>query len=227
MEPDWKILIIEDDTSIRELIELNLQMNGFQSIVAVKSGERGIRLAGRLHPDLILLDIMLPGISGLEVCRKLKSSPRTASIPIVMLTAKGEESDIVAGLELGATDYITKPFSNRVLVARIIAQLRRTSEMLAGDEITLDALTLNLPRHTVCYQGEPLNLTSREFSTLLFLLRHSGQVFTRNQIVSSVQGDDYPVTERSIDVQMFVLRKKLGAWASHIATVRGVGYMVN
>lgn len=223
-----KILIIEDEKDIAELIGFNLQREGFQVITA-RSGEAGLDLAAGSPPDLILLDLMLPDLDGLEVCRILKKDPGTEKIPIIMVTAKGEEADIVAGLELGADDYIPKPFSPRVLLARVRAVFRRVSSQPPTEDDTLafDDLTIVPGKHEVLVKGRPVRLTSTEFSLLHYLARRPGWVFTRQQIVDAVHGDDYPVTDRSVDVQIVGLRKKLGSFGTRIETVRGVGYRMS
>ena len=176
------------------------------------------------RPDLIVLDLMLPGIDGLEVCRALSAY----DIPILMVTAKSEDSDIIIGLEMGADDYITKPFSPRVLIARIRAILRRNRKQVVDDVknsmIKLHGFELDTARHILLSDGEPLDLSVTEFGILEFLLRNPGWVFSRGQIIESVKGSDYPVTERSVDVQILALRKKLGPKGSLIETVRGIGY---
>jgi two-component system, OmpR family, alkaline phosphatase synthesis response regulator PhoP len=223
--PKEKILIVDDEEDILELVRYNLSREGYRTLCAV-SGEEGLKIARAEIPELIVLDLMLPGVDGLDVTRHLKNDDTTRKIPIVMLTAKGEESDIVTGLELGAADYITKPFSPKVLVARIRAVLRRgvedspeEKEVLKSHEITLDA-----GRHEVLVNDKPVQLTFTEFGILHALVRRPGWVFTRNQIVDAVRGDDYYVTDRSVDVQIVGLRKKLGKAGKHIETVRGVGY---
>ncbi|HQC43145.1 MAG TPA: response regulator transcription factor, partial [Verrucomicrobiota bacterium] len=178
-------------------------------------------------PHLILLDIMLPGMDGLTVCRKLKSDEQTASIPIIMLTAKGEESDIIVGLEMGANDYITKPFSNKVLVARIRAQLRQQNEQPDTEEIRYENLVIFPAQRRVLLNQKDVELTFTEFEILALFTRHPGRVYTRDQIISQIRGSDYPVTDRSIDVQIVNLRRKLGPWGNYIHTVRGVGYRMN
>jgi len=220
-----QILVVEDEADILELIRYNLDKEGYQVLTAA-TGEQAMAAARTRPPDLVVLDLMLPGIDGLEVCRLLRRQPATEALPIVMLTAKGEEADIVAGLELGADDYITKPFSPRVMIARIRSVLRRGARGPAGPPgpIHLDALSLDPGRREVRVEGEPVQLTYTEFHILEFLARRPGWVFTRSQIVEGVRGDDYPVTDRSVDVQIVSLRKKLGAMARHIETVRGVGY---
>jgi two-component system phosphate regulon response regulator PhoB len=176
--------------------------------------------------DLIVLDLMLPGLDGLEVAKALKSDPRTKAIPIIMLTAKGEDADMVAGLELGADDYITKPFSPRVLSARVKAVMRRSIREPVDETkvIAIHELEIHPGRRSVVAGGKPLDLTFTEFQLLLVLARRPGWVFTRSQIVDAVRGSDYPVTDRSVDVQVVGLRKKLGACGNYIETVRGVGY---
>lgn len=218
-----RILVIEDDDAIREVVRYTLENNGF-TVLTAADGETGLTLALRERPSLILLDLMLPEMDGLDVCRNLKRDESAREIPVVMLTAKGEESDIVLGLELGAIDYITKPFSGKVLVARIRAHLRRTSEQKSSTEIQFDGLVLDTNAHTARLNGNPIELTFTEFGILLLLARKPGRVYTRDQIVSNVKGDDYPVTDRAIDVQMVNLRRKLGTWSANIETVRGVGY---
>lgn len=220
-----KVLVVEDEEDILELIRYNLAKEGYV-VTGVTTGEDALNVARNAAPDLVLLDIMLPGLDGLEVCRRLKADGRVQHIPVIMLTAKGEESDIVVGLELGATDYVTKPFSPRVLVARIRAVLRRRA-VASGDEDALlvrGPLTLDSARYEVRVEDQVADLTATEFKVLHFLARRPGWVFTRQQIVDAVKGEDYPVTERSVDVQMVGLRKKLGSGSELIETVRGIGY---
>lgn len=219
-----RILIVEDDEAIRDVVRYALESNGFKNVLTAADGEEGLRLALRERPSLILLDLMLPKTDGLEVCRRLKRDESVRDVPVIMLTAKSEESDIVLGLELGAVDYITKPFSTKVLVARVRAHLRQASDLENSTEIRRDGLTLNTAEHSVRLNGEPLELTFTEYGILQLLASRPGRVYTRDQIVSRVKGDDYPVTDRAIDVQMVNLRRKLGAWATNIETVRGVGY---
>ena len=219
-----RILIIEDDDAIREVVRYTLENNGFKDTSEAADGEAGLNIALRERPALILLDLMLPKMDGFEVCRRLKREESTRDIPVVMLTAKGEESDIVLGLELGAVDYITKPFSGKVLVARIRAHLRQAFEQETADEIRRNGLTLKPSEHTARLNGKPLDLTFTEYGILQMLAARPGRVYTRDQIVSRVKGDDYPVTDRAIDVQMVNLRRKLGAWAINVETVRGIGY---
>lgn len=221
-----RILVVDDEEDLLELVRFNLARDGYD-VLGVISGEEALKAVRRDPPDLIVLDLMLPGLDGLEVCRRLKADPRTRDIPIVMLTAKSEERDVVSGLERGADDYITKPFSPRVLSARVKALLRRLeSERTADLESTLEVhdLVIHPGRHEVHLAGQVVDLTYTEFALLHFLAKKPGWAFTRTQIVDAVKGEDYPVTERSVDVQVAGLRKKLGDHASYIETVRGVGY---
>jgi two-component system phosphate regulon response regulator PhoB len=195
-------------------------------VTCVATGEDAVREARADAPDLVVLDLLLPNIDGLEVCKLLRADSRTRHIPVIMLTAKCEEPDVVAGLELGADDYITKPFSPRVLTARIKAVLRRRADAVADPESATRAheLVIHPGRHEVLVAGRPLALTLTEFRLLHFLAQRPGWAFSRVQIVDAVKGDDYPVTERSVDVQVAGLRKKLGRYGAYIETVRGVGY---
>ncbi|HED10354.1 MAG TPA: response regulator transcription factor, partial [Caldithrix abyssi] len=190
------------------------------------TGEDVIAAMQKEKPDLLLLDLMLPGIDGLDVCKSLKKDDDLKEVPIIMLTAKGEDADIVSGLELGADDYITKPFNSSVLLARIKAMLRRKSEKEVSetDIIRIFNIVIHPGRHTVTVDGKPVNLTYSEFRLLQFLARHPGWVYSRYQIVDALRGADYPVTERAIDVQVVGLRKKLGDAGKYIETVRAVGY---
>ena len=222
-----KILIVEDEEDIPELVKYNLEREGFGDIRAVETGEEGIAAVKTFIPDLILLDLMLPGIDGLTVCRKLKSNEKTEHVPVIMLTAKSEEADVVVGLEMGADDYITKPFSNKVLLARVRSVLRRAQgqeKVDTGDVIRRGNLVITPGKRETLLDGQQLELTFSEFEILLLLARRPGWVFTRNQIVNEVKGSDYPVTERAIDVQIVGLRKKLGSAGKKIETIRGVGY---
>ena len=220
-----RILVVDDEEDLLELISYNLTKEGYRVSTAA-SGEEAMREARSNPPDLIVLDLLLPSVDGLEVCKLLKSDSRTKHVPIVMLTAKGEEADVVSGLELGADDYITKPFSPRVLAARIKAVLRRKSQDHPERDAAIQAheLVIHPGRHEVLAAGTPLVLTLTEFRLLHFLAQRPGWAFSRTQIVDAVKGDDYPVTERSVDVQVAGLRKKLGTYGEYIETVRGVGY---
>lgn len=220
-----RILVVEDEEDIQELVRFNLNKDGFQ-VHAVASGEDGLKYAKAEHPSLIVLDLMLPGVDGLNVCKILKNDPKTQHIPVVMLTAKGEESDIVIGLELGADDYITKPFSPKVLTARVRTVLRRKALEAPPEHVTIRSgdLMIDPLKHVVTVKNKPLDLTATEFRVLHFLARKPGWVFTRQQIVDGVRGEDYAVTDRSVDVQMVGLRRKLGSSAELIETIRGIGY---
>ncbi len=220
-----KILIVEDEEDVLELIRYNLQKNGYRTETAA-TGPIALSMAEAVKPDLILLDLMLPGFDGLEVCRNLKKDPKTSAIPIIMVTAKGTEADIVTGLEMGAADYVAKPFSPRVLLARIGAVLRRNraAEAIDTSMLRIHDIEIDSGRHRVTVKNKPADLTSTEFDLLRFLAARPGWVFTRYQIVDAIHGSDYPVTDRSIDVQIVGLRKKLGPAGKYIETVRGVGY---
>ncbi|HOK65647.1 MAG TPA: response regulator [Anaerohalosphaeraceae bacterium] len=220
-----KILIVEDEEDVQELIQYNLRKNGFLCESAL-DGKTALTKADTYKPDLVLLDLMLPRIDGLQVCRSLKSSSTLSKIPVIILTAKGTESDIVAGLEAGADDYITKPFSPQVLLARIKAVLRRAEAPPPGENATIRIHNIEIDpgRHRTFVNGKEVELTSTEFKMLHFLAARPGWVFTRYQIVDAVHGPDYPVTDRSVDVQIVGLRKKLGKAGDLIETVRGVGY---
>ncbi len=223
------VLVVDDERDILELVKYNLDKEGYQ-VTAVATGEDALLAARSKLPDIIVLDLMLPGVDGLEVCRRLKAEPTTRGIPIVMLTAKGDEADVVAGLELGAADYVTKPFSLRELTARIRAALRRgDAEDDAGGTVRVKDLTIHPGRHQVTVGDKAVELTATEFRIMLFLAKRPGWVFTRQQIVDAAQGDDVfvtdrYVTDRSVDVHIVSLRRKLGECGAYIETVRGVGY---
>ena len=220
------ILVVDDETDILELVRYNLQKEGYR-VTTVKTGEEGLQKIRELKPDVVVLDLMLPGLDGLSVCNRLKREEATRSIPVVMLTAKAEDTDIVTGLELGADDYVTKPFSPKVLTARIRAVLRRSGEseaLLKENVITVHGITIDSSRHEVDVNGEEVTLSPTEFAILEHLGRSPGWVFSRTRIIDAVKGKDYPVTERSVDVQILGLRKKLGEVGDVIETVRGVGY---
>jgi two-component system phosphate regulon response regulator PhoB len=221
-----RVLVVDDEDDLLELVRYNLAKDGYD-VECVGSGEQALRSARTSPPDLIVLDLMLPAVDGLEVCRRLKADPKTRDILIVMLTAKGEEADMVAGLERGADDYIAKPFSPRVLSARVRALLRRDeARRLEDQETTIDVheLSIHPGRHEATLAGRLLDLTYTEFALLMFLARRPGWAFSRAQIVDAVKGTDYPVTERSVDVQVAGLRRKLGDHDHYVETVRGVGY---
>jgi two-component system, OmpR family, alkaline phosphatase synthesis response regulator PhoP len=223
--PKERILVVDDEEDILELVRFNLAREGYDVVVAA-SGEKAIDIARKELPHLIVLDLMLPGIDGLEVTRILKNNPETRGIPIVMLTAKGEEPDIVAGLELGADDYVAKPFSPRILLARVRAVLRRKHNEApdASDVVKIHNLIIHPGRREVLVNGKNVPLTFTEFGILHYLVKRPGWVFTRTQIFDAVRGTDYFVTDRSVDVQIAGLRKKLGPSGAFIETVRGVGY---
>lgn len=220
-----KVLLIEDDEDIQELVTFHLGKEGY-TVQVLAAGEGAVDAAKKHASDLILLDLMLPGIDGLQVCRNLRNDQRTRHIPIVMVTAKGEETDIVTGLEVGADDYLTKPFSPKVLVARIRNIMRRKARDAQDDAspITVHDLVIHPGRHEVIFKGKRVELTFTEFRVLQFLARRPGWVYTRQQIVDAVRGEDYAVTDRSVDVQVVGLRRKLGDAGDYIETVRGVGY---
>jgi len=219
------ILVVEDEEDIQELLRYNLTKDGYQ-VHFTGSGESGLQEARKMLPDLLILDLMLPKMNGLEVCRQLKSGADTSHIPIIMLTAKGEESDIVIGLEMGADDYVTKPFSVQVFLSRVKAVLRRNQETELPESgiLSFKDLQIHLGKYEVRVKNELVKLTHTEFMILEFLSRRPGWVFTRGQIVDAVRGDGYAITDRAIDFQIVGLRKKLGDVANYIETVRGVGY---
>ena len=220
-----RILVVDDEEDILELVKYNLEREGYL-VDCVDTGEEAIERAVAIRPDGILLDLMLPGVDGIEVCRELRKNPDTRTSPIIMMTAKGEEADVVSGLEVGADDYVPKPFSTKVLVARLRALLRRTAgetDSEAGEVIRRGTFLLDLGRREASINGKPLDLTFTEFEILRLLAKRPGWVYSRSRIVNEIKGSDYPVTERAVDVQIVGLRKKLGD-ADLIETVRGVGY---
>jgi len=220
-----QILVVEDEEDIQELVKYNLTKENYQ-VHCVGSGELGLQQAKKELPDLLVLDLMLPGMNGLEVCRQLKNDSNTNQIPIIMMTAKGEESDIVVGLELGADDYITKPFSVKIFLSRVKAVLRRKQQSTSSEStsIVFPDLEIHLGKHEVYVKGKLIKLTLTEFKILEFLADKPGWVFTRGQIVDTVRGNGYAITDRAIDFQIVGLRKKLGKVSKYIETVRGVGY---
>ena len=219
-----QILLVEDEKDIVELVQYNLERDGF-SVVSAPNGEEAINILERESPDLILLDLMLPGMDGLETCRLIKQNPKSQNIPIIILTAKSEESDVVVGLQLGADDYVTKPFSPKVLNARIRAVLRRLSEKPSAKDLRrFDNLTIDLIKHKIAYKGKTISFTAIEFNILEFLSRYPGRVFSRDQIMDGVWKEGKFIVDRAVDVHIRGLRKKLERAANFIETVRGVGY---
>ncbi|MBN1424132.1 response regulator [Candidatus Fermentibacteria bacterium] len=227
--PRKTVLVVEDEEDIRHIVRYNLEKEGYH-VVAVAAAEDGLRRVRTEPPDVVILDLMLPGMDGLEFCRVLRKDPATDGIPIIMLTAKGEEADIVTGLELGADDYVTKPFSPKVLTARLRAVLRRRPSRAPQPDrdsiLSLGDIVIDRQRHRVTVAEQPIDLTFTEFRILEHMARHPGWVFTRYQIVDAVRGEDYAVTDRSVDVHVASIRRKLGPTRSCIQTVRGVGYRV-
>lgn len=218
------VLIIDDEEDLIELVQYNLSKEGFE-VIGAGDGESGISLALRKKPDVVIIDLMLPGIDGLEVCRSLRSRPETAQIPVIMLTAKASESDRVVGLEIGADDYVTKPFSPRELAARIKALLRRTRGFRRiATVIRHGKLSIDLNSHEVHCDDRIVTLTATEYRLLQFMASHPGHVFSRNSIIESVLGQDVTVLDRTIDVHVMALRRKLGACGQWIETIRGFGY---
>jgi two-component system phosphate regulon response regulator PhoB len=220
------LLVIEDDSDIVELLRYNLEREGFRVLVA-SDGERGLAEAARAQPDLVLLDLMLPGLDGLEVCRRLRAQEGTRALPVLVLTATGVESDVVIGLEMGADDYLTKPFSPRELLARVRALLRRAQ--LAGAEpgrtrIEIDGVVLDTTRHEVRSAGEVVPLTRAEFRLLWTLVQRPGRVYSRDELVNEITAGEALIVDRNVDVHVSSIRKKLGPAGKLIATVRGVGY---
>jgi phosphate regulon transcriptional regulator PhoB len=221
-----KIVVIEDEADILEVIAYNLKREGYDVITST-SGEDGLEKIERAKPSLVVLDLMLPEVDGIELCRKLKADPLTQSIPVIMVTAKGEESDVVLGLGVGADDYVTKPFSPRELTARVKAVLRRSKSRVEIDRrerIAYEGVIIDPQRHDVRVDGEAVVLTATEFRLLHLLASHPGRVFTRDQLLTRVVGEDAIVIDRNIDVHVRAIRKKLGARRDFIETIRGVGY---
>ncbi len=219
------IVIIEDEVDIQELISFNLSKEGYK-VTGFLTGEEGLTGVIELKPDMVLLDLMLPGVDGLEICRQLKKDSNTEHIPIIMITAKSDESDVVTGLELGADDYLSKPFSPRVLVARIRSLFRRlkAKEVTSKSIIKLTDISIDPAKFEVLVQSKPVALTLTEFQILHHLAQKPGWVFTRDQLIDAIRGEDTIITDRSIDVQIVGLRKKLGESGKNIETVRGIGY---
>ena len=220
-----RVLIVEDEPSIAELLAVNLRHNGFAPIWA-EDGDSAQRELDAVLPDVILLDWMLPGSSGVQLARKWRADARTRQVPILMLTARGDEPDKVAGLDAGADDYITKPFSTHELLARIRAVLRRRAPEQAGDSVTIGALVIDAATHRVTHQGQPLKLGPTEFKLLYYLMKHPERVHSRAQLLDKVWGDHVFIEERTVDVHIKRLREALGAAGAMVETIRGAGYRV-
>jgi two-component system phosphate regulon response regulator PhoB len=222
------ILIVEDEEDILELVKYNLAKEGYR-VSGAASGEVGLKAARSSLPDLIVLDLMLPGIDGLEVCKILKNDSKTQHIPVIMLTAKSEDSDIITGLEIGADDYLAKPFTPKVLIARVRTVLRRKAKANVKETATVRVhdIVVDPGRHEVTVAGKAVELTLTEFLILHLLVRHPGWVFSRYQIVNEIRGEETIVTDRAVDVQIVGLRRKLGDAGKYVETVRGVGYKLS
>ena len=218
------ILVIDDEADLVELVRYNAERAGYD-VIAANNGEDGLEIARKHRPDLIVLDVMMPGMDGLDVCREMRNDSRTSTTPLIMLTARAAESDRVVGLELGADDYVTKPFSPRELVARVKAVLRRGQQQEEPSQvIRRGALVIDPVRHEVTFNGERVALTATEFRLLQFLAQRAGRVLSRDEIIDAVLGNDAAVFDRTIDVHITAIRKKLGAGGEYIETVRGFGY---
>jgi two-component system alkaline phosphatase synthesis response regulator PhoP len=221
-----KILVVEDENDILEVIQYNLAREGYK-VTCTRDGDQGLTRIKRDAPDLVILDLMLPGLDGIEVCRRIKQDPITNGIPVIMVTAKSEESDVILGLGVGADDYLTKPFSPKELVARVKTVLRRgplKEERAVGERVVRGELVIDVGRHEVLLDGQPVVLTPTELRLLHFLASHPGRVFNRSHLLSRVIGEDAIVTDRNIDVHVRAVRSKLGERREFIETVRGVGY---
>lgn len=222
-----RILAVEDDRDISELIRYNLEREGYE-VSAVFDGSQAVDYALRIKPDLVLLDLMLPGMDGLDICRQLKSHENLKDIPVIMLTAKSEEADVIVGLQMGAEDYITKPFSPKVLVARVKVLMRRLNRgdaaSSAQNQREYGPLAIDLPKHKVAYHSKVVPLTAIEFDILEFLSRSPGRVYTREQILDNVWKEGKFIIDRAVDVHIRGLRKKLGKAQDYVETVRGIGY---
>ena len=220
------LMIIEDEADIREFLRYTLEREGYKIIECESAEEAQDVLQKRTAPDLILLDLMLPGTDGYAFCRALRAEEHTARVPVIMVTARDEDADVVAGLEVGADDYVIKPFSSRILSARVKAVLRRAAVEPDDEKDTLvrGPIEIDRPRHAVRIDGQLLTLTLSEFKALDLFMKRPGVVFSRYQIVDAIHGEDYPVTDRSVDVLIVGLRRRLGDYGEWIETVRGVGY---
>ena len=217
-------LIVEDDQTIRTVLEMALMGAGYGRVESSARGGDGVEGAVRRRADIVLLDVMLPGVDGFTICRRIRETPDLADTRILMLTARTQNEDIVHGLECGADDYVTKPFDRRVLLARIEAVLRRGSSATAAKPF--DGLVLDADSRTATLGGEPLKLPPGEFRILSLLVAHRGRVLARSRIIDAVAGEEKAVTERTVDVQIANLRRRLGEWSEHIETIRGIGYRV-
>jgi len=218
------VLIVEDDNTIRTVLEMALMGAGYGRVESSARGDEGLKAALRLKPDVVLLDVMLPGVDGFTICRRIRETPDLADTRVIMLTARTQNEDIVHGLECGADDYVTKPFDRKVLLARITAVLRRGSS--ATGVKPFDGLVLDADSRNATLNGESLKLPPGEFGILALLVAHRGRVLARSRILDAVAGEEKAVTERTVDVQIANLRRKLGDWAEHIETIRGIGYRV-
>lgn len=224
-----RIVVIEDEPDIREVVVYNLLREGFE-VVAMANGHQGLAEVQRTPPDCVLLDLMLPGLDGIEICRQIRAESRTTKVPVIMVTAKGEESDVVLGLGMGADDYLTKPFSPRELIARIKAVIRRghnpsrEHDLDGPERVEIGALLIDAGRHEVEVAGVRQRFTATEFRLLHFLATHPGRVFSRDQLIGRVIGDGAIVLDRNIDVHIRSIRKKLGECRDMVETIRGVGY---
>jgi two-component system phosphate regulon response regulator PhoB len=224
-----RILIIEDDPEIQEMLKFAFAREGWQLVMA-STGEEGLKILQKQETDCVILDIMLPGVDGLKTLKKIRENKNFQTLPVILCTARGEEADIIAGLELGADDYVVKPYSPRVLAARIRAGLRRKETLLSQGESAQKnffqhgKLRLDIDRHTVLLGEKPLDLFPTEFAILVQFMSSPDIVFSRQKLITAIRGDDYPVTDRSIDVQIMGLRKKLGDCGDMIETIRGIGY---
>jgi len=224
--PRKSIVVVEDEPDILEVLSYNLRREGFD-VDTSDDGENGLKLIKKKRPDLVLLDLMLPRMDGLDICRAIKNDPNTETIPIIMVTAKGEESDLVLGLGIGADDYITKPFSPRELVARVKAVLRRRQvdeQVLNNERIEIDGLVLEVDKHKVTLNGEVVKFTATEFRLLHYLASNPGRVFSREQLLTRASGDGVVLVDRNIDVHIRSIRKKVDPTQSFVETIRGVGY---
>ena len=217
-----RILVVEDDPDIAELVEHHLSRAGYETSV-VGTGTEALEQIRR-RPDLVVLDLMLPGLSGLEICRLMRGDPQTAAVPIIMLTARAEEEARVQGLELGADDYVTKPFSPRELVARLRAVLRRTQPFGPDKILRFGSLVVDLDRHEVSDDGRPVRLTAKEFLLLKYLIEHAGRVLSRDLLLSDVWGYQYTGGTRTVDVHIRRLREKLPTLVEHVVTIKQFGY---